>query len=49
MDTTSPKSIKGLADKLNKHGIKIDLIIGNAGYLGRKNKTIYIIYYAAAE
>ena len=49
MDITSPENIEGLADKLNKRDIKIDLIISNAGYLDRDNKSIYKIDYAAAE
>ncbi|MFT6895725.1 MAG: NAD(P)-dependent dehydrogenase (short-subunit alcohol dehydrogenase family) [Paraglaciecola sp.] len=49
MDITSPENIEGLADKLSKRDIKIDLIISNAGYLDRENKSIYTIDYAAAE
>ncbi|PKG93384.1 SDR family oxidoreductase [Paraglaciecola sp. MB-3u-78] len=49
MDISSPETIQGLADKLDKRDIKIDLIISNAGYLDRENKSIYAIDYAAAE
>ena len=49
MDISSPETIQRLADKLDKRDIKIDLIISNAGYLDRENKSIYAIDYAAAE
>tara|TARA_R110002167_G_scaffold111742_2_gene283752 strand:- start:957 stop:1664 length:708 start_codon:yes stop_codon:yes gene_type:complete len=49
MDITCPEKIKGLASKLSEENIKLDLIVNNAGYLDRENKSIHTINYANAE
>ena len=49
MDIVQIEQIESLSSRLSSNNIQLDLIISNAGYLDRDNKSIHSINYQNAE